>query len=130
MAIEYKYVNKRNPQDPTAPMKVYALAVHPRTFNLKKLASELAARSTTASEGDVYSVLIGLRDIMREHLDRSDRVVLDGIGSFEISLSSEGAESEEKFHSSLIKSAKVLYKPDTEMKDFLKGLKYVKSSSK
>ena len=130
MAIEYKCVNKRNPQDPTAPMKVYALAVHPRTFNLKKLASALAARSTTASEGDVYSVLIGMRDLMREYLDRSDRVVLDGIGSFEISLSSDGAESEEKFHSSLIKSAKVLYKPDTEMKDFLKGLKYVKSSSK
>jgi len=130
MAIEYKCVNKKNPQDPTAPAKVYALAVHPRTFNLKKLASELAGRSTTASEGDVYSVLIGLRDLMREHLDRSDRVVLDGIGSFEIALSSDGAESEEKFHSSLIKSAKVLYKPDSEMKDFIKGLKYVKSSSK
>jgi len=50
MAIEYKCVNKKKPQDPTAPAKVYALAVHPRTFNLKKLASELAGRSTTASE--------------------------------------------------------------------------------
>ena len=130
MPIEYKCVNKKNPQNPEAPAKVYALAIHPRTFDLKKLARELAGRSTTASEGDVYSVLIGLRDLMREHLDRSDRVMLDGIGSFEIALSSDGAESEEKFHSSLIKSAKVLYKPDTEMKDFIKGLKYVKSSSK
>ena len=127
MAVEYKYVKKHNPMDPTAPNKVYALAVHNRTFDLKKLARELAGRSTTASEGDVYSVLIGLRDLMRDHLDRSDRVLIDGIGSFAISISSEGAESEEKFHPSLIKSAKVLYKPDAEMKDFIKGLKFTKA---
>jgi predicted histone-like DNA-binding protein len=130
MAIEYQYVNKRNPIDPTAPPKVYALAVHNKTFDLKKLARELAGRSTTASEGDVYSVLIGLRDLMKEHLDRSDRVMIDGIGSFEIAVSSDGAESEEKFHPSLIKGAKVLYKSDAEMKDFVKGLKFEKSSTK
>ena len=130
MAVEYKYVWKLNPMNRTAPKKVYALAVHDRMFDLKKLARELAGRSTTASEGDTYSVLIGLRDLMREHLDRSDRVLIDGIGSFEIAVSSEGAESEEKFHSALIKSAKILYKPDAEMKDFIKGLKFTKSSMK
>ena len=97
---------------------------------MKKLARELAGRSTTASEGDVYSVLIGLRDLMKEHLDRSDRVMIDGIGSFEIAVSSDGAESEGKFHPSLIKGAKVLYKSDAEMKNFVKGLKFEKSSTK
>ena len=52
------------------------------------------------------------------------------IGSFAIAVSSEGAESEEKFHPALIKSAKILYKPDAEMKDFIKGLKFAKSSTK
>jgi len=128
MSIEYKVVQKRNPVDPSAPKKFYALAVHKRTFNLKQLARELAARSTTASEGDVHAVLIGLRDLMKEHLERSDRVVLDGIGSFAVALTSEGAESEDKFHSSLIKVARMLFKSDSEMKGFLGNLRYMKES--
>ena len=32
MPIEYQYVNKRNPVDPDAPPKVYALAVHNKTY--------------------------------------------------------------------------------------------------
>jgi predicted histone-like DNA-binding protein len=130
MAVKYKLIRKINPSKPTEDKKVYAMAVHEKTFKLKELSRELAARSTTASEGDVYSVLIGLRDLMREHLDRSDRVVIDGIGSFSVTLSSEGAESEEKFHQSLIKKAKVLYQEDAEMKEFSKNIKFEKTLAK
>jgi predicted histone-like DNA-binding protein len=130
MAVKYKLIWKINPSKPTEEKKVYAMAVHEKTFKLKELSRELAARSTTASEGDVYSVLIGLRDLMREHLDRSDRVVIDGIGSFSVTLSSEGAESEDKFHQSLIKKAKVLYQEDAEMKEFSKNIKFEKTLSK
>ena len=94
------------------------------------MARELAGRSTTASEGDVYSVLIGLRDLIRDHLDRSDKVLIDGIGSFVMYLSSEGAESEAKFSQSLIKKVKVSYQEDSEMKEFSKNVKFVKEASK
>lgn len=97
---------------------------------MKELARELAARSTTASEGDAYSVLIGFRDLIREHLDRSDKVVIDGIGSLRMNLSSDGAESAEKFHQGLIKKAKVQYQEDAEMKEFSKNIKFEKVSSK
>jgi predicted histone-like DNA-binding protein len=100
--------------------------VYGKTYSLSQLAKELAARSTTASEGDVFSVLIGLRDLMKEHLDHSDRVLFDGIGTFEIALSSEGAEEPGKFHSSLIKSARLNFRPDSEMKSFISGLKYAR----
>lgn len=36
-------------------------------------------------------------------------------GSFQINLSSDGAETEEKFHQGLIKKAKVCYQEDTEL---------------
>jgi predicted histone-like DNA-binding protein len=130
MAVKYKLIQKINPSKPAEAKKVYAIAVHEKTFKLKELARELAARSTTASEGDVYSVLIGMRDLMKEHLDRSDRVVIDGIGSFAINLSSDGAESEEKFHTSLIKKARVVYQEDAEMKEFSKNIKFEKTLSK
>jgi predicted histone-like DNA-binding protein len=128
MAIQYKLVSKRNPQDVKAEPKYYAIVVQGKTYDLKALAKELAARSTTASEGDTFSVLIGLRDLMQEHLDRSERVYFDGIGTFEISLSSEGSEAPEKFHQGLIKGAKLNFRSDSEMKGFIRNLKYVKYS--
>jgi predicted histone-like DNA-binding protein len=106
--------------------KYYAIAVHGKTYNLSELAKELAARSTTASEGDVFSVLIGLRDLMREHFDRSERVLFDGIGTYDISLLSEGVEQPENFHQGLIKGAKLAFRSDTEMAAFIKNLKYAK----
>jgi predicted histone-like DNA-binding protein len=129
MAIQYKVISKRNPQNPDAEPKYYAIVVQGKTYDLRKLAKELAARSTTASEGDVFSVLIGLRDLMREHFDRSERVLFDGIGTFDIALSSEGAELPEKFHQGLIKKARLNFRPDAEMKGFIRNLKYVKYSS-
>jgi predicted histone-like DNA-binding protein len=126
MPIKYKLIQRINPLKPTEAKRVYALAIHEKTFKLKELSRELAARSTTASEGDVYSVLIGMRDLIREHLDRSDRVVIDGIGSFAVNLSSEGAESDEKFHQGLIRRAKVVYTEDADMKEFSKNIKFEK----
>ena len=126
MAINYKLVAKINPLNRNLAAKYYVKAIINKSVSLKELARGLAARSTTASEGDVYSVLIGMRDLMKEHLERSDKVTIDGIGSFQMSLSSEGAETEEKFNHSLIKKAKVLYKEDSEMKSFTRNQKFTK----
>jgi len=126
MAINYKLVAKVNPLNRDLPAKYYAKAIIDKSISLKELARELAARSTTASEGDVYSVLIGMRDLMKEHLERNDKVTIDGIGSFQTSLSSAGAETEEKFNQSLIKKAKILYQEDSEMKKFTGSLKFAK----
>ncbi len=130
MSIQYKLIPRRNPRDLKAAPKYYAIAVHGKTYNLSQLAKELAARSTTASEGDVFSVLIGLRDLMREHFDRSDRVLFDGIGTFDIALSSEGAEEPEKFHQGLIKGARLNFRSDADMTAYIKNLKYAKYSPK
>lgn len=126
MSIPYKLIPKRNPQKPDDAPRYYAIAVHGKTYNLSQLAKLLSARSTTASEGDTFSVLIGLRELMQEILDRCDRVHFDGIGTFEVALSSEGAEDPNKFHQGLIKGAKVKYRSDKEMTDFTNNLKYAR----
>ena len=96
MAIQYKLIGKRSPMDKI--VRFYAIAVYGKTYNLSQLVKLLAARSTTASEGDTFSVLIGLRDLMKEILDRSERVHIDGIGTFEVVISSEGAADMDTFH--------------------------------
>ncbi len=130
MAIKYRVINKVNPRDVTLPKKSYAIAIHDRHFEMHQLAKELAARSTTASEGDMYAVLIGLRDVLREHLDRGDKVSLDGIGSFVINISSEGVDSPELFLPSNIKGGKLVFQPDADMKEFITRVKFMKEQEK
>ena len=130
MSIKYKTIEKVNPRDPKAPKKSYASAVHETTVKMKGLAKGLAAKSTTASEGDVYSVLIGLRDLIVEHLERGDRVTIEGIGSFAVNLSSEGSDKPEDFHPGLIRKKKVVYTSDSEMKDNVSRMKVEKYVSK
>jgi predicted histone-like DNA-binding protein len=127
MAVKYKLIEKINPQDSKLPKKVYASAIHDKHFKLSQLAKELAGRSTTASEGDTFSVLIGLRDLIREHTGRGDRVTIDGIGSFVINAISEGADSPEKFYPANIKGGKLVFQPDSEMKEFINNVKFEKA---
>ena len=126
MSIKYKVIEKHNPLDTSAPKKAYGKAVHGKNYKTPALAKELAGISTTASEGDVFSVLIGIRDLVRKHLGESNRVTIDGIGTFAVNISSEGADSVDNFHPSMIKGAKIVFTPDAEMKDFLRNLKYEK----
>ena len=65
MVVEYKLIPKRNPQDPEAEPKCYATLVYHKTITMEELAREVSAHSTTTSEGDVYSVLVDVRDIIR-----------------------------------------------------------------
>ena len=126
MSIKYKVIERQNPLNREAPKKAYGIALHGKNRKLAALAKELATYSTTTSEGDVFSVSIGLRDLIRKHLAEGDKVTIDGIGTFSINISSDGAESVDKFHQGLIKKPKVLFTPDAEMKEFLATVKYEK----
>ena len=130
MPIFYKLIAKANPRFPTAPRKYYATPVYGKTSNLSRMAKLVSQRSTTASEGDAFAVLIDVRDIMKEHFERGERVLIDGIGTFFMGLSSEGSDTPEAFHPSLIKKAKLNFQPDAEMKNFIKSQKFEKYVSK
>lgn len=47
-------------------------------------------------------------------------------GSFQITVGSDGAEVEDKFHSSMIKNPKVTFRPGIDLKEMLSNLKYQK----
>ena len=128
MAIIYAVGVKINPRDLLAPRKWYGSAVHTETIKFKQLAREVAAESTTASEGDTYAVMIGMVDKVRYHLGKSHKVVIEGLGTFFVNISSDGAESEDKFNQSLIRGNKIIFQPDADMKDFLATIKYEKKA--
>jgi nucleoid DNA-binding protein len=64
---------------------------------------------------------------LTEHLAEGKIVRLGNFGAFQVSVSSEGAETEAKFNASLIKGNKVVFRPGTDLKEMQNNLKYEKA---
>ena len=129
MAIDYVLVERKNPLKQDDAPKVYAQAKSSGELTFRKLGKEIAEGSTTVSDTDVLAVLNDLIKVMRRHLDNGEIVRFGDFGSFQISISSTGAESAEKFHSSMINSPKVNFRPGIDLKEMLNNLKYTKVKS-
>lgn len=125
MAVQYVLHPKGNPSNPEAPKKIYAQAKASGSIDLKKLSREIAETSTV-NDTDVLAVLNDLTKALRRHLSDGKIVHLGDFGRFQIAVSSEGVESEEKFHVSLIKGAKINFRPGEDLTIMCNNLKYEK----
>ena len=126
MAVKYSVIEKGNPGDPTAPKKFYAQAKATGELTLRRLSKEIAEGSSTVSDTDVLAVLNDLTKVLRRHLSNGEIVRFGDFGSFQISVTSSGAETAAKFNSSLIKSAKVTFRPGIDLREMLAVVKYEK----
>ncbi len=101
MAVTYNLVQRGNPAKKEEPKKFYAQAKSRGELTFKQLAKEISDGSTTVSDSDVLAVLNDLTKILRRHLSNGEIVRFGDFGSFQITLTSEGAETEQRFsHSS------------------------------
>ena len=127
MPVQYSLSEKGNPANPDAPKKFYARAKSTGEITFRRLSKEIAGGSTTVSDTDVLAVLNDLTKILSKHLADGKIVRFGDFGSFSISISSEGAETEQKFSSSLIKNPKINFRPGIDLKEMLAVLKYEKA---
>ena len=125
MAVKYNVIQKAYPGDPTGPKKFYANSIADGEVSLRNLSKEIA-QTSSISESDVYATLIDLAKMLSKHLADGRIVRLGDFGSFQISLSSEGADAANKVNASLIKGSKILFRPGLDLRDTLATLKYEK----
>jgi predicted histone-like DNA-binding protein len=126
MSVTYVLTPKGNPGNPDAPKKFYAQAKASKTLTFRNLSKEIAEGSTTVSDTDVLAVLNDLIKVLRRHLSEGEIVRFGDFGTFQLALTSEGAETAEKFNASLIKGSKVTFRPGIDLKEMLATLKYEK----
>ncbi len=86
----------------------------------KDIADNLAARSSLMS-GDVLSVLEQLPEEIAEQLKQGRTVNVRGMGTFYLSISSEGVEKPEDCKPSTIRDMRICFKADKEFKKLLAG---------
>ncbi len=127
MPVQYSLSEKGNPGNPTAPKKFYANAKSTGEVTFRSLSKEIAGGSTTVSDTDVLAVLNDLSKALAKHLSEGRIVRFGDFGSFSLRLSSEGAETSDKFNSSLIKGAKITFRPGIDLKEMLSVVKFEKA---
>lgn len=74
----------------------------------------------------MLAVLNDLNKILIKHLSEGKIVRFGDFGSFQVSISSIGAETEAKFSTSNITGNKIQFRPWTELKAMLATAKYEK----
>lgn len=124
MAIEYRAVERSNPQDRTK-KQFYATAIKTGDTSLKQLCEEIEQISAL-SKADVYGVLYALLEVLPRHLADGKSIHLGELGSFRIGLNSNGEPSADKVDVHSIKHARVIFSAGRELANSVKELKYRK----
>ncbi|MDY3337930.1 HU family DNA-binding protein [Riemerella anatipestifer] len=128
MPVKFTVIQKGNPSKPEEPKKYYASAKASGEVTFRSLSKEIAQGSTTVSDTDVLAVLNDLTKVLSKHLSDGKIVRFGDFGSFQISISSEGAETEDKVTAAKIKSNKILFRPGIELREMLAVAKYEKAA--
>lgn len=127
MSINYKLVERGNPLDPAIPKKFYALAVRKETVSIGKVAN-LVAGKTSLDHVDTEAAVQAVVDVIINELQEGRAVQLGSLGTFSVRLTSEGAETADKFNVSDIKKAKISYRPSRELEASARNFKFEKVS--
>ena len=117
--ITYAVKKTRNPKYPEMDY-FHGQAIKTGELTMEKLAKRIN-NSTTITQADCYAVLKSMKENIIEALTEGQVVVLDDLGRFQVTLQGKcypaaAMESEEFSPSAMIKSHKIVFRPDAALK--------------
>jgi|WetSurMetagenome_2_1015567.scaffolds.fasta_scaffold258889_1 predicted histone-like DNA-binding protein len=128
MAVNYCVFQQKYDMSGKGSNKFYARAQSSGEISFKKLCAKISDRCT-ATKADVMAALEGCIYVIKDALDDGKIVRLGDFGSFQLGLSSEGADTEKDFSSTNITGAKILFRPGEDLKELFNALEYEKVSA-
>ena len=117
--IDYSVYMMRNPLKPELPEKAYAKNQVSEIWPLEKFAKHIADHNGVYSRGTVKGVLSDSCECLVEQLLNGKKVELGELGTFGISLSSEGAPSVKEFSAKNIKAVNILFAPGPDFENLI-----------
>ena len=123
--VTYSVVPRINPREKNDPPKFYAQAQARGDVSIREMAERIQA-TCTVHKTDVYAVLVALEDGVKEAIQNGEIVRLGELCTLQVSLSGKGTLTEKEYDDSLIKKAKIIFRPGTILAGALETLKYSK----
>ena len=123
MAIQFELYKSPNPKDEEDKELYHARVVNFQHIDTDYLAKEIQ-QATSLTEGDVKAVLESLSHFMGSRLREGERVHLDGIGYFRVSLTTtERVVAATKRKLTKVKMAGVKFRADQKLKNEIGTIK-------
>lgn len=118
-----------NPIDKSAAPKAYAKAQVKEVMSFRNFTQHIADHGGY-TRGKVKGVISDMCECLVEMLLEGKKVQLDDLGDFWISLSSEGAESCEKFTAENIKEMNIIFTPGPDFENLISKAEFVPVASR
>lgn len=120
MSVKYKLVLKKDltkGADADA-KRYYASANVTGMMDFNTICDVVADRST-ASDGDVALVLLGVIRCMQEALLRGETVQMGALGNFRLSIGSSGVANAGDFQASMIRKPRIIFSPGAKLREMI-----------
>ena len=121
--LKFKVIKRNYPRDLNAQPKFHASIKRNQNVGLDHMVDELR-KISSINKGDAVSTLINLIDLVPKELARGDTVTLGNLGTFWLSVSSQGFDNEEDVSPKAINKVKVHFKASNQLKDLMSNLTY------
>ena len=120
-------MQKINPRDLTAPKQYYAILERGDDVSFEELIKFIGEMSGI-NEPYIVAIMRTLEKVIIEQLSHGRYVHLGRLGTFYLSLSSNGVEKEEDLSSKDIRSMRIRFRPGKVLSDATKGFTLRKAS--
>lgn len=127
MSVKFKPIERVNPQDIAATRKYYAAVVANGSVDFETLAEQISEQCTV-TETDCLAVLNVLEQNIVRELGQGRIVRLGKLGNFQVSLSSEGFDTEAEVTAAGITNSRIIFRPAKKLRSLLKNLTFSKAS--
>jgi predicted histone-like DNA-binding protein len=128
MSVRFKSAERVDPRDLTLPKKFYAQIINGDDVTFDELA-DLISKDSNLNYGEVLGALGTLIEIIEMQLRHRRQVHLSTMGTFFLTLRSEGKVTEEEMTSDQITGARIRFRPGKRLKKMIKTLDFEKVSS-
>ena len=126
MTIQIKAVERGQPGVVGGGVKkYYASPVHDREITLDNLTKAIE-KTSTVNGADIRAVLYAMVEESVNGLSEGRIIRLGDLGSFRITISSEGKDTAEEVTASSVKKAGVIFTPGKKLKEMLDSAKFTK----
>ena len=124
-SVTSSVVPRFKPGEKNDPPKYYAQAQARGDVNIREMAERIQS-TCTVTKADVYAVLVSLEDVVKDAIENGEIVRLGELCTLQVGLSGKGTLTEEEYEDSLIKKARINFRPGPVLAAALETLKFSK----
>ena len=122
--IPYRVFLLGNPLDSAQPKKAYAKCVTVDNVSHEQFVRHVAEYSRIYMRGNIMGMLSNCVERLTMHLTHGDRVTIDDLGTFSISLKCKGAATVASFSNKNIKEVNIVFTPCKKLKETLAAAEF------